>query len=61
MTTPRTGMEDAPLLHEPLPEPEPAPGCASCRNWAEQRAIARQDGDWTWVSDCNVQLRRCTH
>jgi hypothetical protein len=54
-------MEAAPALGEPLPEPEPAPGCANCRGWACRRDIARKAGDLTRVSDCNVMIRRCTH
>ena len=61
MTEPVTTMEAAPALGEPLPEPEPAPGCANSRGWACRRDIARKAGDLTRVSDCNVMIRRCTH
>jgi len=54
-------MEAAPVLGLPLPDPEPAPGCADCQRWARQRARARKAGDFTWVSDCNVRMRRCVH
>ncbi|MBJ6633381.1 hypothetical protein [Streptomyces sp. I5] len=54
-------MEDAPVLGTPLPDPEPAPGCGECRRWAAERAAARQAGDGTRVSDCNVQMRRHLH
>jgi len=54
-------MEDAPLLHEPLPEPEPAPGCPRCHYWNSQRSAARSVGDGARVTDCNVHIRRHPH
>jgi len=54
-------MEDAPLLGEPLPTPEPAPDCGRCEQLAARRTAAREAGDWTSVSDCNIEIRRCTH
>lgn len=57
----RTTMEPAPMLGAPLPDAEPAPGCANCTGWACRRDIARQANDFTRVSDCNVMIRRCTH
>ncbi|MBL3670657.1 hypothetical protein JL475_32750 [Streptomyces sp. M2CJ-2] len=61
MTTPKDTMEAAPLLGLPLPDPAPALGCTDCQRWARQRETARTKGDGTWVSDCNVRIRRCTH
>lgn len=54
-------MDDPPVLGEPLPTPEPAPGCARCEATAARRATARDAGDWTRVSDCNIEIRRCVH
>jgi hypothetical protein len=45
----------------PLPDPEPAPGCAKCRRLARERAAARAQGDESRAVDCNVLIRRCTH
>ena len=61
MTTPRDTMQPAPVLGEPLPTPDPAPDCARCEETAARRAAAREAGDWARVSDCNVEIRRCTH
>lgn len=61
MTTPRDAMDAPPALGVPLPDAEPAPGCANCKGWACRRDIARKAGDLTRVSDCNVMIRRCTH
>lgn len=54
-------LDDAPHLEVPLPTPEPAPGCARCTVLADRRSAARTDGNWTLVSDCNIEIRRCTH
>lgn len=54
-------LEAAPVLGVPLPTPEPEPGCSRCDRLAEQRKAARADGNWTRVSDCNIEIRRCTH
>lgn len=44
-------------LGVPEPEPQPVPGCDVCRALADQREVARAAGDWSRVSDINVELR----
>ncbi|GGW26691.1 hypothetical protein GCM10010294_70880 [Streptomyces griseoloalbus] len=61
MTEPVKTMEDAPHLGDPLPTPDPAPGCGRCEQLAVQRTAARAEGDWTRVTDCNIEMRRCSH
>lgn len=42
----------------PLPEwPAPHPGCKVCGALAGQRAEAQASGDYSKVSDCNVEIR----
>ncbi|GGV76500.1 hypothetical protein GCM10010294_42870 [Streptomyces griseoloalbus] len=61
MTRPRNTTDDPVHLGVPLPSPDPAPGCADCQRLARERTAAREAGDWTRVTDCNVQIRRCVH
>ncbi|WP_199836195.1 hypothetical protein [Streptomyces sp. NRRL F-4489] len=56
-----SGMGSPVHLREPLPEPVPAEGCDVCGALAEQRARAHAAGDWSKVTDCNVELRRHPH
>lgn len=46
-------------LDLPLPEPwpDPQPGCGVCRVLARDRAAAQAAGDFSQVSDLNVELR----
>ena len=43
----------------PLPPewPEPSPLCGVCASLAKQRAEAAGVGDYSKVSDCNVEIR----
>ncbi|MGW1768368.1 hypothetical protein ACWCQL_30535 [Streptomyces sp. NPDC002073] len=52
-----TTMSAAPHLSPPRPDPAPAPGCDVCAALAKERATARQVGDHSRASDCNVELR----
>ncbi len=47
----------------PLPPdaPEPAEGCDICGALAKQRAEARTRGDFSAVSDCNVEMAAHPH
>ncbi|MFD7677461.1 hypothetical protein [Streptomyces sp. NPDC060187] len=45
---------DLPLL---LDQPEPAVRCDICTALARQRTEAESAGDWSKVSDCNVEIR----
>ncbi|ANZ18981.1 hypothetical protein O1L44_24420 [Streptomyces noursei] len=45
----------------PAPEPEPVAGCDVRLALARQREGARAVGNLSWVSDCNVELRRHPH
>ncbi|MBC2878873.1 MULTISPECIES: hypothetical protein [Streptomyces] len=46
---------------EPVDGPAPAPGCDVCEALARQRIVARRDGDFSRVVDCDVELRRHPH
>ncbi|MGW5477740.1 hypothetical protein [Streptomyces sp. NPDC004008] len=42
----------------PLPErPAPHPGCKVCGALAAERERAQASGDYSKVSDCNVEIR----
>ncbi|MFE0771757.1 hypothetical protein [Streptomyces sp. NPDC058861] len=60
ITTPRTYPSAPVVLPDRTsdPEPTPADGCAGCSELANARTRARQIGDMTTVSDCNVLMRR---
>ncbi|MBW1596533.1 hypothetical protein [Streptomyces sp. JJ38] len=45
----------------PAPEPPPAPGCDVCRALAAQRLEARNRGDLSAATDCNVEIRNHPH
>ncbi|MFB7263909.1 hypothetical protein ACFCXH_17410 [Streptomyces nojiriensis] len=51
------------VVHVTLPrlDPEPAPGCPKCAGAGVRRAGCRRAGDMSWVSDCNVVIRRHPH
>ncbi|MDT9685720.1 hypothetical protein RND61_27175 [Streptomyces sp. TRM76323] len=59
MTEP-TRYDPRPVEPPVWPEREPAPvaGCARCAGLAASRARARDRGDMSAVTDCNVLLRR---
>ncbi|MYS37896.1 hypothetical protein K388_00306 [Streptomyces sp. KhCrAH-43] len=44
-----------------LLEPVPVDGCDVCASLTKQRDEARQAGDGSTVSDCNVELGRHPH
>lgn len=48
-------------LPEPTLEPTPMPGCGVCAALVKQREAARQRGDFSAVSDANVELRNHRH
>ncbi|WP_330332698.1 hypothetical protein OHS33_25295 [Streptomyces sp. NBC_00536] len=57
MSSPTTTTMDPPVhLSLPRKPPVPAPGCAVCVALVEQRTAAREAGDMSAVSDCNVEL-----
>ncbi|MEU9406206.1 hypothetical protein AB0E08_10935 [Streptomyces sp. NPDC048281] len=47
-------------LDLPLPEawPKPHPRCRACAQLAKERLEAQAEGDYSKVSDANVELRR---
>ncbi|MFE7276074.1 hypothetical protein [Streptomyces sp. NPDC057623] len=45
-------------LNEPPTEPSATPGCASCLSLVVARQNARSTGDYSAVSDVNVELRK---
>lgn len=47
---------DTPLTELPR-EPSAVPGCATCLSLVNARRNARSTGDYSSVSDCNVELR----
>lgn len=58
MSNPRTTMA-APVHVVDLPvSPEPASGCDVCGALARERKEAAGVGNWSTVTDCNVELRR---
>lgn len=44
-------------LKEPPLEPTPIPGCNRCLSICVKRENRRSTGDYSGVSDCNVELR----
>lgn len=46
-----------PYLTELSREPSLVPGCAKCLSLVNARQNARSTGDYSAVSDCNVELR----
>lgn len=57
----RTTMDAPVYLTEPMPDPEPVPGCRRCAALAEERRQARAYRNLSRVSDCNVELRAHPH
>lgn len=47
--------------HAPPEEPRPTKGCDICCALDRQRTVARQTGDLSRVTDCNVEMRRHPH
>ena len=45
-------------LTELPPEPKAAPGCSACLGICVRRENSRSVGDYSAVSDANVELRR---
>ncbi len=45
-------------LTELPPEPKTVPGCMECREIGVRRESARSRGDFSSVSDANVELRQ---
>lgn len=56
--SPSADPMDLPL---PLVAPEPAPGCDICAALARQRVQAQALGEYSQVSDCNVEIRNHPH
>jgi len=52
-----TTMDDPADLPLPLDRPEPSPRCGVCAALARQRAEAEAEGDYSKVSDCNIEIR----
>ncbi|MER7927045.1 hypothetical protein ABTY96_28465 [Streptomyces sp. NPDC096057] len=57
MTKPTTTMDAPPALGLPLDEPMPSAGCGVCAALVRQRTDAQAAGDYSKVSDVNVELR----
>ncbi|MFE4758464.1 hypothetical protein ACFRIB_51390 [Streptomyces mirabilis] len=51
-----TAMDDPVDLPLPPDWPKPAPRCGVCGALARQRAEASAVGDYSKVSDCNVEI-----
>lgn len=58
-----TAMQGPVFLTDPLTPPEPLPnfGCDVCATLGRQREAARNSGDPSAVSDCNVEIRQHPH
>ncbi|MFD6416166.1 hypothetical protein [Streptomyces sp. NPDC060194] len=61
MNDPRTTMDSAARLSLPLERAEAAPGCETCASLVEQREIARARGDFSAVTDADVEIRHHPH
>ncbi|MFF1687192.1 hypothetical protein [Streptomyces sp. NPDC058254] len=57
MTTTKTTMSDEVHVGLPLDEPAAEPGCGVCAALDRQRAGAAETGNFSRVSDCNVEIR----
>lgn len=54
----QTTMDEQPIdLALPLDQPQPAAQCGVCAALARQRAAAEAAGDWSKVSDYNIEIR----
>lgn len=58
VSNPRTTMAAPVHVVSPLAAPEPTPGCDVCRALARERQEAAGSGNWSTVTDCNIELRR---
>jgi len=56
--SPAAHLVDLPL---PLAAPEPAPDCDVCAALARQRVEAQALGDYSQVTDCNVEIQSHPH
>lgn len=61
MTRRKTDMADPVHRGLPLDEPKPTPGCGVCAALARDREQAKQAGNGSLVSDCNIELRNHPH
>lgn len=52
---------DSQLSPTSLLAPEPVDGCDVCDALARQRIVAQGAGDYSKVSDCNVEIRKHPH
>lgn len=59
--SPRPAAPLAAHLALPVAAPEPAPGCDVCEALAVQRVEAQGVGDYSKVTDCNVEIRQHPH
>lgn len=50
-------MSEPVHLELPVKWPKPTPGCRVCAALARQRVQAQTDGDYSKVSDLNVEIR----
>lgn len=57
----KTTMSPAPVLTGPRLEPVPVDGCDVCAALADQRAQWRKVGNFSKVSDCNVEMAQHPH
>lgn len=53
----KTTMSEPVQLGLPKPDPVPVNECDECGALAEQRGVARRNGDLSKVSDLNVWMR----
>lgn len=59
---PQTSMDEHVIdVRLPLQQAEPTPRCDVCEALVHQRAEARDAGDFSKASDCNVEIRRHPH
>ncbi|MEU9640961.1 hypothetical protein [Streptomyces sp. NPDC048188] len=58
MTNPRKTMDEPVHLEMPLTPPVPAPQCQVCLRAERDRAVAREQGDPSAMTDANVVIRR---
>ncbi|MFD7015835.1 hypothetical protein [Streptomyces sp. NPDC059161] len=61
MSDPRTTMGDPVHLALPHASPQPAKGCAVCAEMVVRRRAARDRGDFSAVTDADVEIRHHPH